>query len=91
MSDIAIKAAVVVVCASIGLAASFIGPFKGKQDNPVEEKCEEIIKNETGMNIDLTPGSPETEFFDMKLTTGTEENKKPSETENKANLPEDKD
>jgi len=28
-------------------------------DNPVEEISEEIIKEETGLDIDLTPSSPE--------------------------------
>ena len=34
---------------------------KGKyvHDNPVEEKLEETIKEATGMDIDLTPSSPE--------------------------------
>lgn len=27
-------------------------------DNPVEEACEEIIKDETGVDVDLTPGTP---------------------------------
>ena len=91
MSDIAIKAAVVIICAGIGLGATYFGPYKGRPDNPIEEKCEEVIKDETGVDIDLTPGSPETEFFDMNSTTGTDENKKPAEPENEANLPEIKD
>lgn len=30
-----------------------------KDDNPIEEACEEIIKETTGLEIDLTPNSPE--------------------------------
>lgn len=28
-------------------------------DNPIEEACEEIIKEKTGVDIDITPDSPE--------------------------------
>ena len=40
----------------VGIGSSFL--FK-KQDNVVEEYCEEVIKEETGVDVDLTPGSPE--------------------------------
>lgn len=30
-----------------------------KDDNPVEEMSEEVIKYETGIDIDLTPETPE--------------------------------
>jgi len=30
-----------------------------KDDGPIEEAGEEVIKNKTGMDIDLTPSSPE--------------------------------
>jgi hypothetical protein len=30
-----------------------------KSDGPIEELCEEIIKDQTGIDIDLTPGSSE--------------------------------
>lgn len=33
--------------------------FFKKEDNPVEELAEEIIKQETGLDIDLSPQSPE--------------------------------
>lgn len=34
---------------------------KGKwvHDNPMEEKVEEVVKEATGLDIDLTPTSPE--------------------------------
>ncbi len=48
--------AVVILCvAAIGVASSW---FLG-DDNQVEESCEEIIKDLTGKDIDLTPDSPE--------------------------------
>lgn len=37
-----------------GLSTKFF-----KDDNPIEEACEEIIKEVTGVEIDLTPESPE--------------------------------
>lgn len=35
------------------------------QDNPVEEVSEEIIKEQTGINVDLTPQTPEEESEDQ--------------------------
>lgn len=37
----------------IGVASTLI--FKLKKDNPVEQVAEEVIKEETGVSIDLTP------------------------------------
>lgn len=33
--------------------------FGLEDDNPIEEAIEELIRYETGIDIDLTPGSPE--------------------------------
>lgn len=41
----------------VGIASTII--FKLKKDNPVEEIAEEVIKEKTGMSIDLSPNSPE--------------------------------
>lgn len=30
-----------------------------KSDNPIEEACEEVIRETTGIDVDLTPDSPE--------------------------------
>lgn len=30
-----------------------------RNDNPIEEACEEVIKETTGIDVDLTPNSPE--------------------------------
>jgi hypothetical protein len=46
--------------ASIGAGLTFVLPWV-KKDNPIEEACEQIIKNETGIDVDLTPESQETE------------------------------
>jgi len=51
---------IILVIATIvtGIASRFI--FK-KTDNPVEEIAEEIIENETGYSIDLSPDTPDKE------------------------------
>jgi len=49
------KCAIVILIALIGISSVF---FFG-DDNPIEEISEEIIKEETGLDIDLTPHSHE--------------------------------
>lgn len=43
-------------CNTIGQLEAFLGV---PEDNPVEEAIEAIIQKETGIDIDLTPNSPE--------------------------------
>jgi len=50
---------VALLAAAVGYGVRYIPGVK--DDNPVEEKCEDIIKKETGIDIDLTPRSPEKE------------------------------
>lgn len=45
------------LAAALGYSVHYIPGMK--DDNPVEEKCEEVIKKETGLDIDLTPKTPE--------------------------------
>lgn len=52
-----IKACIVGSALLTGLASTFI--FKLKNDNPVEQIAEEVIKDETGITIDLTPEEKE--------------------------------
>ena len=40
-----------------GLGSVYV--FKMKPDNPIEETAEEVIKKESGIDVDLTPDSPE--------------------------------
>lgn len=47
---------IIASCAGLVWLMSFY--FWGS-DNPVEEACEDIVKAETGVGIDLTPGTPE--------------------------------
>ena len=53
-----IKAIIVAVSVIIGVGTTLF--FKMKPDNPVEEVAEVVIKNETGVDVDLTPSTPET-------------------------------
>lgn len=39
----------------IGIGSYYVGPFKGKADNPVEQIAEEEMRIETGWQIDLSP------------------------------------
>ncbi len=55
-----LKAVIIAVSAIIGVGS--VAVLKMKHDNPIEEVAEAIIKNETGLNVDLTPSSPEIEM-----------------------------
>ena len=48
-----LKAAIIISCAIIGIATTAL--FKMAPDNPIEEICEQVIKVETGIDVDLTP------------------------------------
>lgn len=50
---------VIVVGIAIGVGVGYRVLFKAKPDNVIEEFAEEIIKQETGIDIDLSPDSPE--------------------------------
>lgn len=54
--NILIGLSIAFLAALIGYASSY---FLGK-DNPVEESCESIIKEQTGVDIDLTPEDKDT-------------------------------
>jgi uncharacterized protein YpmB len=47
---------VIIVCAVVGITASLITK---QDDSPIEEEAEEVIQQETGLEIDLSPRSPE--------------------------------
>ena len=47
---------IVVICLVVGLGGYFITKHP---DGPVEEAAERVIKSETGLDIDITPGSKE--------------------------------
>ncbi len=49
------KMFIVVLIVILGLGSAY---FLG-DDNPVEETTEKLIKSDTGIDIDLTPESPE--------------------------------
>jgi len=51
--SITLLAIIVGACIIVGLLSIY---FWGA-NNPVEEACEDLIKEETGINIELSPGS----------------------------------
>lgn len=53
--DTIVKIFVVVSAALIGVGSMFVGKYRGIADNPIEQKSEEIIKRNTGIDIDLSP------------------------------------
>lgn len=55
MPEIILKAAIVILALAAALGVKYV--FHWKDDNPVEEIAEVIIKEETGQNIDLSPES----------------------------------
>ncbi len=52
-----VKIAIVVAAAAIGLTATYI--LKKPHDNSIEEESEQIIKDQTGVDVELSPSSPE--------------------------------
>jgi hypothetical protein len=54
---IALKIVIVAGALLVGAASTYL--LKMKDDNPIEEVAEEIIKRETNIDVDLTPSSPE--------------------------------
>lgn len=56
----AIAAILSIVIVAISLTVGLVSRrFIKKPDNPIEEIAEEVIKEETGVDIDLSPDSPE--------------------------------
>jgi len=54
--EILIPILITLAAASIGIGYSL---WSKKPDNVIEELCEEVIKKQTGFDIDLSPDSPE--------------------------------
>lgn len=52
-----VKIAVVAIAAAIGIGYTYF--FRQPHDNPIEEEAEQVIKQQTGVDVDLTPTSPE--------------------------------
>lgn len=50
---------VVSVIVSIAAVVGCLSYYAAGPDNQVEEVCEEIIKVESGTEVDLSPGTPE--------------------------------
>lgn len=56
LSAILIGAVLLTAVALIGIGSKYVF---NKDDNPVEEEAERIIKDKTGIDIDFTPNSKE--------------------------------
>lgn len=69
MKEILLTAIFVVTAAVGGLVSRFV--FKKKPDNFVEEFAEKVIKDQTGVNVDLSPDNPDPEGFNVIDLTGT--------------------
>jgi len=49
-----------IMCGLFMCSCGYVNQYLGiKDDNIGEEIAEEVIKKETGLDVDLTPGSPE--------------------------------
>lgn len=55
--EVLIPALLVIMAGSIAVSYNYFS--KAPDDNPVEEACEEVIRKETGIDVDLTPSTPE--------------------------------
>ena len=56
MTGILITAGIIALSLILGVGSSYyIG-----DDNPIEEKAEDVIKNQTGLDVDLSPSTKET-------------------------------
>lgn len=53
--SLVIIGAIVGTCVLVGVVSRFFMP----DDNPIEEIAEEVIKEYTGVEVDLSPESPE--------------------------------
>jgi len=50
---------ILIVVVSIAIVGGLSSVYFLGHDNPVEEFAERVIEEETGVNIDLTPSTPE--------------------------------
>ena len=55
----AVELFVIVVVAVVAVIGFSYAKITKTDDSPVEEAAEQVIKNETGFDVDLTPNSPE--------------------------------
>ena len=65
-----ILAALIAGVAAIGGVVSRV-VFKKKPDNFVEEFAEKVIKDQTGVNVDLSPDTPDPEGFNVIDVSGS--------------------
>lgn len=73
MVTIWIKALIVAGSLFVGLCSVYI--LKMKPDNVIEEVCEKIVKDETGLDLDLTPENKMPAGNDKPAGDATDEEK----------------
>ena len=78
MNALFLKIAACVGAVIIGFGSRFL--LKKKPDNQIEELAEYVIKKQTGIDIDLSPDTPDKDFNLGKLVVETKDifNKKKS-------------
>jgi hypothetical protein len=64
--SIIIVSIIVAIAAAIGIGSQIFS----SPDNQVEEVCEEVIKLETGADIDLSPSTIEKQILDAPVENG---------------------
>ncbi len=57
ISEMGIKVVIILAAIVVGVASRYIPGYK--DDNVVEEASEQVVKEESGFDLDFTPGSPE--------------------------------
>ena len=57
MVNLLLKIVLIVSSIIVGIGSVYV--FKQKPDNIVEEISEQVIKDQTGLDVDLSPSSPE--------------------------------
>ena len=51
---------IIIIAVALAICATTISIYvSGKEDAPLEEAAEEVLKDVTGVDVDLTPDSPE--------------------------------
>jgi hypothetical protein len=65
---------VIVLCVALAFAVGIASIYFLGKDNPAEEACEDVIKNETGLDIDLSTGEDVSTDTPPSAADGTKSN-----------------
>jgi len=53
------SALIIIIVVSVLAVGGYVSSLFLGNDNAVEETCEQMIESQTGVDVDLTPASPE--------------------------------